>query len=484
MRTGNILIVDNDENLGRLTKTLLDGAGYHTTVANDVPQALAFLSRSPADLVITDVDLPGQTGLDLLKQIRAEYPEMAVAVFTGYATVAMAVDAMKSGAFDYLTRPVHPYDLKAMVNRAMQRPTLWEEVPAPSCSVDRKSGFENFIGHSNGLLQVIDSALRAAQTDATVLIRGETGTGKDLLAKAIHFNSSRAKRPFVVINCGAISHDLLESELFGHVKGAFTGALLNKRGKVENAAGGTLFLDEIGDMPLDLQVRVLRLIQEHEIEKVGGTVPIPIDVRIVAATHRDLEAMVRHETFREDLYYRLSVVPIIVPPLRDRSSDIPEFAVEFFRQAAEKYNRSRLLLPQSLVPRFQAYDWPGNIRQLQNAIERMVILCPRNEITETDLPEFIQNHPAEAALKIEATPKGDVLVAEGMTLDAVEKQLILHALKRFDWNQSQAARYLGVTRKILVGRIAKHGLAKGSNTPDDDDPDQGIRKAAAGNNQS
>ncbi len=340
------------------------------------------------------------------------------------------------------------------------RLTLVEEVRASSGSADPKSGFENFIGHSNGLLQVIDSALRASHTDATVLIRGETGTGKDLLAKAIHSNSSRAKRPFVVINCGAISHNLLESELFGHVKGAFSGALLNKRGKVENAAGGTLFLDEIGDMPLDLQVRVLRLIQEHEIEKVGSTVPIPIDVRIVAATHRDLETMVRQVTFREDLYYRLSVVPITVPPLRDRSSDIPEFVVEFFRQAAEKYNRSRLLLPPSLLPRFQAYDWPGNIRQLQNAIERMVILCPRNEITEADLPEFIQNHPAEAALKIEATPKGDVLVAEGMTLDSVEKQLILHALKRFDWNQSQTARYLGVTRKILVGRMAKHGLAK------------------------
>jgi DNA-binding NtrC family response regulator len=478
MRKENILIVEDDDNLRQVTKIQLDRAGYNATAATDVPQALAFLSGSPADLVITDMNLPGESGLDLLKKIRIEYPETAVVIFTGFGTVATAVDAMKLGAFDYLTKPVHPYDLKAMVNRALERRTLLEEVRTLRSSIDRKFGFENFIGRSSGLLEVLDSASRAAHTDATVLIQGETGTGKDLLAKAIHFNSSRGKRPFVVINCGAIPHDLLESELFGHVKGAFTGAFVHKKGKVETADGGTLFLDEIGDMPSDLQVRILRLIQEREIDKVGGTVPIPIDVRIVAATHRDLEALVCQGTFREDLYYRLAVVPVTIPPLRDRSADIPEFVVEFFRHSTEKYDRTALRLPQNLVARFSAYHWPGNVRQLQNAIERMVVLCPGKEITESDLPEFLQRDATHA------TPKGDVQVAEGMTLDAVEKQLILHALKRFDWNQSQAARYLGVTRKILLGRIAKHGLVKESITVSATDSDQCLRKAAAGNNQS
>jgi two-component system NtrC family response regulator len=286
------------------------------------------------------------------------------------------------------------------------------------------------------------------------LIQGETGTGKELLAKAIHFNSSRKKRPFVVINCGAIPHDLLESELFGHVRGAFTGAFAHKKGKVEAVDGGTLFLDEIGEMPADLQVRILRLIQEHEIEKVGATVSIPINVRIIAATHRDLEELIRTGAFREDLFYRLAVVPLKLPPLRHRSQDIPEFVMEFFRRSALEHHRPDLRLPQSFLSLFCDYDWPGNIRQLQNAIERMVVLCPANVITAADLPEFLQMSAGGVM------PKEAVRVAEGMTLDAVERQLILQALKKFDWNQSQAARYLGVTRKILQGRMAKHGVDK------------------------
>ena len=472
MRTENILIVEDDENLRQVTKIQLDRAGYHTTAATDVPQALGFLSRSPADLVITDMNLPGQSGLDLLKKIRTEYPETTVAVFTGYGTVSTAVEAMKLGAFDYLTKPVHPYDLRALVNRVLERRTLLEAVGTLGSSVDRKLGFESFIGQSSSLLGVLDSASRAAQTDATVLIQGETGTGKDLLAKAIHFNSSRAKRPFVVINCGAIPHDLLESELFGHVKGAFTGALVHKKGKVETAAGGTLFLDEIGDMPSDLQIRILRLIQEREIEKVGGTVAIPIDVRIIAATHRDLKALIRQGTFREDLYYRLAVVPITLSPLRHRSADVPEFVAEFFRQSTQKYNRVGLRLPQNLIPLFSAYDWPGNVRQLQNAIERIVVLSPGKEITESDLPEFLKPDATDATLE------GDVLVAGGATLDAVEKQLILRALKRFAGNHSQAARYLGITRKVLLGRVAKHGIVKHAISVDASDSEQQLRKAA------
>jgi len=402
--------------------------------------------------------LPGESGLDLLKKIRVDYPETTVVIFTAYGTVGTAVEAMKAGAYDYLTKPVHPYELRSVVSRAMERRKLIEEVRTLRSSIDQKFGFKNIIGHSSGLMHVLDSASRVAQTDVTVLIQGETGTGKELLAKAIHFNSSRKKRPFVVINCGAIPHDLLESELFGHVRGAFTGAFAHKKGKVEAADGGTLFLDEIGEMPLDLQVRILRLIQEHEIEKVGGAVPIPVNVRIIAATHRDLQALIRAGTFREDLFYRLSVVPINLPPLRHRSQDISEFVVEFFRHSAQEHHRPNLRLPQNLLSLFSDYDWPGNIRQLQNAIERMVVLCPDDEITKSDLPDFLQ--PNESA----AVVKEVVRVAEGMTLDAVEKQLIIQALKKFDWNQSQAARYLGVTRKILMGRMARHGVDKDDST--------------------
>ena len=454
MAAGKILVVEDDEHLRRSTQVQLEKADYDITVAVDVPQALDMLRKFSADLVITDLNLPGQSGLDLLRQIRIEYPETTVVIFTAYGTVATAVEAMRSGAYDYLTKPVHTYELRTVVSRAMERRKLMEEVRTLRHSIDQKFGFENIIGHSNGLMQVLDSASRVAQTDTTVLIQGETGTGKELLAKAIHFNSPRRKRPFVVINCAAIPHELLESELFGHMRGAFTGAFTHKKGKVETADGGTLFLDEIGEMPMDLQVRILRLLQEREIEKVGGSAAIPVDVRIIAATHRDLEALIRLGTFREDLYYRLAVVPLKLPPLRHRLQDIPEFVMEFFAYNAQKHNRPQLRLPQTLLTLFTTYDWPGNIRQLQNVVERMVVLCRGNEITIADLPEFLQQRT------MDATPPQASRIAEGMTLDAVEKQLILQALRKFNWNQTQTALFLGVTRKTLIGKIARHGIER------------------------
>jgi DNA-binding NtrC family response regulator len=454
MPLGRVLVVEDDESLRRATQTQLERADYDVSVAYDVPQALDNLRKSQPDVVITDLNLPGPSGLELLKQVRIDTPETAVVIFTAYGTVETAVEAMRSGAYDYLTKPVHPYELRTVVGRAMERRKLMEEVRSLRYSIDQKFGFENIIGHSSGLMHVLESASRVAQTEATVLIQGETGTGKELLAKAIHFNSSRRKKPFMVINCGAIPHDLLESELFGHVRGAFTGAFTHKKGKVEIADGGTLFLDEIGEMPLDLQVRILRLIQEREIEKVGASVPTPVDVRIIAATHRDLEALTRTGMFREDLYYRLAVVPLKLPPLRHRSQDIPDFVTDFFRRNAQKYKRAQLRMPQSFFPLFSTYEWPGNIRQLQNVIERMVVLCRGNEITLSDLPDFLQPKG------IDSMPSEAVRLAEGMTLDAVEKQLILQALKKCDWNQTQAARYLGVTRKTLLGRISKHGIER------------------------
>ena len=464
---GRILLVEDDESLRQVTHVQLEKTGYDTVAVRDVPEALEALNRLPFDLVITDLNLPGPAGLDLLKKVRDAFPETAVVLVTAFGTVETAVEAMKTGAYDYLTKPVHPYELRTLVSRALERRQLIEEVRSLRNTIDQKFGFENIVGHSPALMRVLDAASRVAQTDATVLIHGETGTGKELLAKAIHFNSSRRGRPFVVINCGSIPRDLLESELFGHVRGAFTGALTHKKGKVELAEGGTVFLDEIGEMPLDLQVRILRLIQEREVEKIGASAAIQVDIRIIAATHRDLATLVERGDFREDLYYRLAVVPIELPPLRARAGDIGEFVVEFFRLSLQKHHRLGLRLPGSLIPYFSRYHWPGNIRQLQNVIERMVVLCPGDKITLSDLPDFLQADSSHG-------PPLDVArVAEGLTLDTVEKELVVQALRKFDWNYSKAARHLGVTRKALMGRVAKHGIQRDSTTGDGGTPPPG-----------
>ena len=322
MSRGRILVVDDDESLRRVMQVQLEDLGYDVATAADGDSALGSLQLSARELVISDLKMPGMSGIDLLEKVRAGYPETIVVVVTAFGTVETAVEAMKLGAYDYITKPVHPDALELCVGKALQHLRLLEEVRTLRSTLDQKYGFENILGRSDALLYVLDQTARAAQTDATVLIHGETGTGKELLAKAIHFNSTRKDRPFVTINCGAIPRELLESELFGHVKGAFTGAVADKKGKVETADRGTVFLDEIGEMPLELQVKLLRLIQQGEIDKVGATGTINVNVRIVAATHRDLKAMIEDGTFREDLYYRLSVIPLDLPPLRERAEDI------------------------------------------------------------------------------------------------------------------------------------------------------------------
>lgn len=308
MSKKRILIVDDDESLRWVTQAQLQQSGYEVAAAEDGASALEQIRSFSPDLVITDLKMPGMSGLDLLKEIRADHPDILVIMVTAFGTVENAVEAMKAGAYDYITKPVNIDELRLIVDRGLEHLGLQEEVRVLRSSLDQKYGFENILGQSKTLLYVLDMAARAAQATSTVLIRGETGTGKELLAKAIHFNSRRKDRPFVTINSGAIPKDLLESELFGHVKGSFTGAFANKRGKVELADGGTLFLDEIGELPLELQVKLLRLIQQGEIEKVGVTGVSKIDVRIIAATHRNLQAMVEDETFREDLYYRLAAI--------------------------------------------------------------------------------------------------------------------------------------------------------------------------------
>ncbi|HEY7209481.1 MAG TPA: sigma-54 dependent transcriptional regulator [Bryobacteraceae bacterium] len=452
MNSGRILVVEDDESLRRVMQAQLEKAGHKTAVAGDVHHALEVLGREMQDVVISDVNLPGVSGLELLKKIRTDYFDTATIMVTAYGTVDTAVEAMKAGAYDYLMKPIHPYELRLLVDRVLENRRLVHELQSLRSNFDQRFGFENIIGHSPALMHVLESAARVAQTNVTVLILGETGTGKELLAKAIHRNSSRAYKPFATINCGSIPRDLLESELFGHVRGAFTGALAHKKGKIEVADGGTVFLDEIGEMPLDLQVRLLRLIQEHEIEKVGASNAASIDVRVIAATHRNLESMVQSGAFREDLYYRLLVVPLEIPPLRARMDDVPELVCEFFNQSTAKYSRKGLKLPQDLVPHFSQYHWPGNIRQLQNVIERMVVLCPRDEVGLNDLPDVLRHSPA-------AYP-GSLSIPEGMTLSAIEREVVLQTLSKCRWNHTRTAQQLGITRKILESRMTKYGIEK------------------------
>ena len=461
MTKKRILVVDDDESLRWVTQAQLQQSGYEVNAAANGNEGLESIQRTPPDLVITDLKMPGMSGLELLKKIRADYPEILVIVVTAFGTVETAVEAMKGGAYDYITKPVNMDELRLIVSRGLEHLDLKEEVRLLRSNLDEKYGFENILGRSKSLLYVLDMASRAARATSTVLIRGETGTGKELVAKAIHFNSQRKDRPFVTINCGAIPKDLLESELFGHVKGSFTGALANKRGKVELADGGTLFLDEIGELPLELQVKLLRLIQQGEIEKVGVAGVTKIDVRIIVATHRNLQAMVEDGAFREDLYYRLAVIPLDLPPLRERPEDIPELVQHFFLQAQEKQSRPELVLPTRLLPYFSGYTWPGNVRELENIIERIVVLARGEEITLNDLPDFLKRErPTVETLHLD-------LPSHGISLEALEKELIVRALEKFAGNQTRAAQYLDISRKTLIYRMEKFGLRKDTEVSDE-----------------
>lgn len=456
-----ILVVDDDESLRWVTQAQLQQNGYVVGAAASGKEALDCIRDALPDMVITDLMMPGMTGVELLKKIRADYSEIIVILVTAFGTVETAVEAMKAGAYDYVTKPVNMDELLLIVSRGLEHLDLREEVRTLRSNLDKKYGFENILGQSKSLLYVLDMAARAAQATSTVLINGETGTGKELLAKAIHFNSRRKGKPFVTINCGAIPKDLLESELFGHVKGSFTGALANKRGKVELADGGTLFLDEIGEMPLELQVKLLRLIQQGEIEKVGVAAVTNVDVRIIAATHRNLQALAEDGAFREDLYYRLAVIPLELPPLRERADDIPELVQHFFLKAKKKQGRPDLALATRLLPHFSTYTWPGNVRELENIIERIVVLTRGDEITLNDLPDFLRRErPPVEALHLD-------LPAHGISLDAVEKELIVRALEKFNGNQTHAAQYLDISRKTLIYRMEKFGLRKEPGTPDE-----------------
>jgi two-component system NtrC family response regulator len=402
------------------------------------------------DLVITDVMLGDISGLEVLAQTKARAPQTSVIVITAYGAIHDAVQAMKLGAHDYLTKPFDLDVLALVVEKALRYRALARENLLLRAELVEQFSFENIIGVSPKMRAVFAALRTVAASDATVLITGETGTGKELIARALHHNSERRGEPLITVNCAAIPETLLESELFGHVKGAFTGAIQDKRGKFELAHGGTIFLDEIAELGGALQAKLLRALQEREIEPVGGTVTRKIDVRVVAATNRDLAEAVRERTFRDDLFYRLAVVPIVLPPLRQRREDIPLLLAHFLCKHAK--GRDLTVAPEALAL-LRTYDWPGNVRELENLCERVVLFLSGSVVTVADIaPAFQSGQSGREGFRIE-------LPADGISLDDVEKTVILQALERTNWNRSQAARFLRIPRHILLYRLQKFGLA-------------------------
>jgi two-component system NtrC family response regulator len=452
MKPNHILVVDDDSSLRRVMKMQLEEIGYRVSIASDGDEAWKLLQVEQPDLVITDLRMP-TTGLELLDRISRDNLQTTVIVVTAFGTVESAVKAMKKGAYDYVSKPLDFEALLLVVQRALERQSLIEEIRTLRSELDERYGFEKIVGHSKSLLRVLDQAARVSQRETTVLIQGETGTGKELIARAIHHNSRRRNRPFVAINCGAIPADLVESELFGHVRGSFTGALTSKAGIIESADGGTLFLDEVGELPLEVQVKLLRVLQEGDLPKVGATTPVHVDVRVIAATHRNLSAMVEDATFREDLYYRLTVVPLRIPPLRERKEDIPELVDVLFQRARKRHGLLDAHLSPAARQSLIRYRWPGNVRQMENVIERLLVLSSTNIIQEQDLPEELASAPAMTPALWPELPE------EGISLDAVERELISRALEKFHGNQTHASRFLDISRRTLIYRIEKHGLA-------------------------
>jgi two-component system, NtrC family, response regulator AtoC len=453
MRRNHILVIDDDSSLRRVMKMQLEEAGYEVSLAADGDEGWKMLREVEPQLIITDLKMP-TTGLELLGRVSQEGMQTTVIVVTAFGTIETAVEAMKLGAYDYVTKPIDFEALVLIVHRAMERQNLIEEVRTLRSALDQRYGFSGIVGHSKGFLRVLDQAARVSQRTTTVLIQGETGTGKELVARAIHHNSRRTNRPFVAVNCGAIPRDLVESELFGYVRGAFTGALSNKSGRFESADGGTIFLDEVGELPLEAQVKLLRVLQEGEVHKLGAAMPVKVDVRVIAATHRDLSAMVEDETFRQDLYYRLAVVPLTVPPLRERREDIPELIDTLFQRAKERHGLLDVKMAAAVHQRLISYRWPGNVRQLENVLERLLVLASGDLITAEDLPEELVPVAPSSAILWPNLPE------DGISLEAIERELISRALEKFDGNQSQAARYLDISRRTLIYRMEKHGLAK------------------------
>ncbi len=441
-----ILLIDDDLNLGKVIGYQLQQQGYHVDTVLTGKEGLKKFKSGLYEVVISDIQLPDINGIEVLQEIRRQDPDVIFILITAYGSVENAVEACKIGANDYLTKPFGKEQLLFALQKALQFKQLQKENLNLKTELTDKFKFKNMIAESGAMQEILRITHRVAHSNASVLILGESGTGKELIAKAIHYNSPRKDKPFIVVNCPSIPANLLESELFGHVKGAFTGAIQDRTGKFEQADGGTIFLDEIGDLHEDLQAKLLRVLQEQEFERIGGDKPIKINVRIIAATHQNLQKLIQEKKFREDLYYRLSVVPIQLPPLRERKEDIP-FLIDFFLR---KYGQNRsYTIDAEAVKALTEYHWPGNVRELENVIERMVTLSEGEHLTLKDIPSFVTFNVSGDSENEFSIP------AAGLSLQEIEARAIRQALKQAGGNQTQAAQLLKIPRHVLLYRMKK-----------------------------
>ena len=442
-----ILLIDDDTSLRRVLEYNLQEEGYEVQAAASGEEGLRLFEQLRPDLVVTDMKMTGIDGLKVLNSIKESSPDTLVIIITAFGTVDVAVEAMKAGAFDYITKPFNREALKLTVKKALQFSGMAEENKRLKDALRDKADFRSIVGSSLEMERVFTMVRKVADTEASVFITGESGTGKELIARSIHAKSSRRDGPFVAINCSAIPRDLLESELFGHTKGAFTGAIKQKSGKFQLADGGTIFLDEVGELLLELQPKLLRVLQEKEVEPLGGTKPEKLDVRVISATSLNMEKAIADGTFREDLYYRLSVIPIHMPPLRERRKDIP-LLIKYF---SAKHGSDKISFDKEALEALSMFSWPGNVRELENTVERLLIMRSSDVIRFCDLPDKFRE---------KSTRKNGVvrLPDEGYSLEQLEREIVIEALERNAWNQAAAARFLRIPRHTLIYRIEKYNI--------------------------
>ena len=445
---GRILVIDDDRALCELLEEDLKRRGHQVWTALKVPDARDFLHRQDVDLVLTDLNMPGVSGIDFCAELHGNRPDLPVLIMTAFGSLETAIAALRAGAYDFVTKPVDLDLLNIALQRALQHSHLQEKVRLLKDQVRRQQPDEELLGESAALQEIKQQIVRIAELDTSVLISGESGTGKELVARALHRHSQRNEGPFVAINCAALPENLLESELFGHVRGAFTDARENRKGLFVEASGGTLLLDEIAEMPLPLQPKLLRVLEDHKVRPLGGSNEIDCDVRVLAATHRNLAEAVEMGRFRSDLFYRLNVIQLELPPLRERGNDILLLAMRFIQQLGKRFNKSVVGLAQPAAACLLTYDWPGNVRELRNVIERALVLTRHDQLTVEDLPEQIRHPAAGGAVPASLTEAGQII-----TLEEMEQRYIHQVLEQLQGNRTLAARLLGVDRKTLYRKL-------------------------------
>ncbi len=461
MTTPRILVVDDEMIVCESCKRILEEDRYDVDTALSGMEAFEKMRENPFDIVITDLKMPGVDGMEVLRTFRKEYPDAIVIMITGFSTVETAVEAMKLGAFDYIPKPFTPDEVSIVVKKAIEKKSLMLENIYLRQELQERYGFHNIVGKSKKMQEIYRIIAKVATTDSTVLIYGQSGTGKELIARAIHFNSPRREKQFVPVDCAVLSENLLESELFGHVRGSFTGAVTTKPGLFEVADGGTVFLDEVGNISLAIQAKLLRVLQEREFTPVGGTKAKKVDIRLIAATNKDLEKMIKEETFREDLYYRLNIVPIYLPPLRERHEDIPLLAVHFLKKYAEEMGKTIKGFTPEAMEKLIRYPWPGNVRELENVIERTVVMI-EDEMVRVEhliLPgqeekEGRENHIPMTSEELKELKKQ----AREKAVEEIEKAFLLSALERHQWNVTRAAEEVGMLRPNFQALMRKYHI--------------------------